>query len=335
MVNLFVKTLLLSLILQISVGSAQTESEDPVTAKLSEVFKQAMLRQVRPNEPMQRPVFAKAHGCLKGQFILEKNLPPEVKVGVFAQKPRYNAIVRFSNDGPPRADQTASARGMAIKLLGVSGKKILPGEEDATTQDFVMQNYPRFFADDAQDFLDFILGQSKNPNSEKILKKIGAEVLRDPLDGKYWTPTPYRLGARAMKYMVKPCSLSPDANKKPMEEKNFLRANLRDHIQKTDGCFDFHVQLFKDDITTPLDKATKRWTSKTIPVAKLILPKGQVIDGSEAEKFCESLSFTGWHALPEHEPLGSINLARKIVYKQMADIRRQQNEYPLSEPKDE
>ena len=47
-------------------------------------------------------------------------------------------------------------RGMSIKLVGVKeGPKLLQGYEDAQTQDFIMENHPVFFVDNAQEFLDF------------------------------------------------------------------------------------------------------------------------------------------------------------------------------------
>ncbi len=96
------------------------------------------------------------------------------KVGVFAGS-TYPAIVRFSNDGPPRPDKNPSARGMAgIKLLNVLAQKILPGEEDAGTQDFVMQNYPIFFTDTARVFLKFVASGLSGNKAEN--EKFGAAV---------------------------------------------------------------------------------------------------------------------------------------------------------------
>jgi hypothetical protein len=39
-------------------------------------------------------------------------------------------------------------------------------------------------------------------------------------------------------------------------------------------------------------------------------------------EFGESLSYNPWHALREHKPLGEINLVRKIVYPEAANLRR-------------
>ena len=57
----------------------------------------------------------------------------------------------------------------------------------------------------------------------------------------------------------------------------------------------------------------------------LVLNADKVLDG-------ENLAFDPWHSLPEHRPAGSLNEARKVVYKASADLRRQYNGVPAMEP---
>ena len=75
--------------------------------------------------------------------------------GIFVPGRSYKAWIRFSNgnEDATRADAKGDARGMAIKLLGVPGEKILSDERDAQTQDFIMINHPVFFIDDAASYL--------------------------------------------------------------------------------------------------------------------------------------------------------------------------------------
>ncbi len=330
-----------------SLTPAQVANVEKIAGELGDVFEKVM-RASSPPAPavLKRPVFAKAHGCLKARFDVNANLPAALRVGAFTKR-TYPAWIRFSNDGSPRPDSSAAARGMSFKLVGVSGTKILEGEESAVTQDFVMQNYPVFFTNNAKDFLDFIFASlSRNPNAIKvynqqhpetapILDAIDKQVLADPLDGTYWTPTPYRLGRHAIKYMVKPCTPPPPPTSKPMTHPDFLRRNLAEHIQRANGCFDFFVQLHTNNAEMPLDRATVPWSERRSPfrhVGRLTIPKGQDVDDPTREALCENLSFTGWHSLPEHAPLGSINLARKFVYKRIADARRERNQAPLKEP---
>src|ERR1019366_4418104 len=90
--------------------------------------------------------------------------------GIFVPGQTYQAWIRFSNGSsdPTRADIKRDARGMAIKVLGVPGKKLLLDEGQATTQDFIMINHPVFFATDPARYLSFM----EDANSENSLRKL-------------------------------------------------------------------------------------------------------------------------------------------------------------------
>ena len=64
-------------------------------------------------------------------------------------------------------------------------------------------------------------------------------------------------------------------------------------------------------------------------VARIEIPPQDVFAN---DAMCENMSFTAWHALPEHRPVGSVNKARGIVYKQHADNRRSRNGVAIAEP---
>ena len=68
-----------------------------------------------------------------------------------------------------------------------------------------------------------------------------------------------------------------------------------------------------------------------VHVATLILPQQDLTTRGQSE-YGENLAFNTWHALPEHEPVGSIAAARKVVYQASADVRRNFNATPLGEP---
>ncbi len=68
----------------------------------------------------------------------------------------------------------------------------------------------------------------------------------------------------------------------------------------------------------PVEDVTVRWdedVSKPITVATLRIGIQTVDpDGALAQQ-CEAMSFTPWHALAEHRPMGGINRLRKAVYE--------------------
>jgi len=51
---------------------------------------------------------------------------------------------------------------------------------------------------------------------------------------------------------------------------------------------------------------------------------GHVRDGNTPQQniVCEELSYSPWHALPEHKPLGAVNRMRKAIYERISALRR-------------
>ena len=48
----------------------------------------------------------------------------------------------------------------------------------------------------------------------------------------------------------------------------------------------------------------------------------QEFDTEEVKQQDESLSFSPWHCLPEHQPLGGVNRARNKIYNQLSEKRK-------------
>ena len=118
--------------------------------------------------PVQRDQHPKQHGCVRARFVVGKNLGDAYRQGLFQQEKVYDAWIRFSNGGQ-RDDRKPDAHGMAVKLMGVEGPKVLATERDATTHDFVMVDNPTFFLRGAVEygrFSDVLLkARGKEPSS--------------------------------------------------------------------------------------------------------------------------------------------------------------------------
>jgi hypothetical protein len=108
--------------------------------------------------------------------------------------------------------------------------------------------------------------------------------------------------------------------------------------QRLDGGearFDFMVQAQTDPYKMPLEDPSVVWDEELSPfrrVASLRIPE-QSFDSAAQMTFCENLSFTPWHSLLEHRPLGGLNRARKVVYQALSKLRHQRNDAPRQEPK--
>jgi hypothetical protein len=105
----------------------------------------------------QRGFHAKPHACVEGELTI--NVPSDLraaKVGLFAKDASYPVWIRYSNGvGFSQSDRKGDVRGFAMKVMKVPGKKILPGQEDAVTQDFLMTNGAITPAADSKAFVAF------------------------------------------------------------------------------------------------------------------------------------------------------------------------------------
>jgi hypothetical protein len=170
-----------------------------------------------------------------------------------------------------------------------------------------------------------------------ITAKLQKKLFRisSPLDQPYWSTTPYRLGStdQAVRYFVRPSAINHAAKPKRYTP-NYLRESLVEHLthQQQQARFDFYIQVKQNPTLTDLNDATLQW--KDVPeykVATIQIPPQQFYSDAEPA-FGESFSFTPWHCLPEHEPLGSMNLIRQQVYLQASGLRNQLN-HDLPSPK--
>jgi hypothetical protein len=109
---------------------------------------------------------------------------------------------------------------------------------------------------------------------------------------------------------------------------------MQKHLTQGEACFDFLVQLRKLPTEMPIEDPTIEWSEKDspfIPVARITIPV-QAFTSPEQLAFCENLSFTPWHAILEHRPLGGINRVRKTVYDTSSRVRHELNGDKRREP---
>ena len=307
----------------------------------------------RKLEPVPRGQHPKQHGCVRAIFVVEPHLPANLRHGIFSEPRSYQALIRFSN-GKQSDDRLPDAHGMAIKLLGVDGEKVLATEKNARTQDFIMIDHPVFFVRNVADYVPLMrdfrrlsMGNmfSKgatglkflfSPNyKHRILRQTAAKRPDSPLAIRYWSTTPSKLGPLAMKFSARSAGTggSPAAR---LDSKDKLRLALSEHLMRHEARFDFLVQIQTDPVTMPVEDPTVLWdeaASPYIKVATIRIPV-QSFESDEQMALGENLSYTPWHSLPDHRPLGGINRARREVYEAIAARRHELNGVPMHEPDD-
>lgn len=105
-------------------------------------------------------------------------------------------------------------------------------------------------------------------------------------------------------------------------------------LAKGSAEFDFMVQFQTDADAMPIEDPGKAWPEKVSPFRKVATVRiaEQEFDSPQQREFGENLSFSPWHALPEHRPLGGINRARRIVYETISAFRHRRNMVAPHEP---
>ncbi len=163
--------------------------------------------------------------------------------------------------------------------------------------------------------------------------KATQKAVFNPLQIRYWSQTLYQLGPHAVKYSAQ--SPSPPTNKVAVSSgDDFLGQAMARQLETRETTFDFMVQLQTDPKKMPIEDATIVWDEKLSPfvkVATIRIPP-QTFDSPARRDFAENLSFTPWHALPEHRPLGNTNRVRRVVYESISRLRHQKNQVPRAEP---
>src|SRR5260370_33694643 len=91
----------------------------------------------RRNGALPRALHAKGHLGGVGRLGVPA-LPAPLRGGPFAAPRTWPLYARYSNgSGMPQGDGAPDVRGLALKLTGVPGRKLIPGLEDRKTQDFL------------------------------------------------------------------------------------------------------------------------------------------------------------------------------------------------------
>jgi hypothetical protein len=332
-----------------SPSTAWREVIDPGEEALLQGFLQTIHHQQRTGAgadgPLRRGFHAKLHlGALAELQVLD-GLPEHARQGVFRQPGTFPAVVRFSNGHfSTQPDGKRDPRGIAIKLVGVPGPKLHPGDPDAVTQDFLATSHSvTSTVRNLRQFIAFIESVSDGP--EKLIWRLPPRVglreaariltafvrtvaipkVRSMAVEHYAGTAPIQFGPYAAKFTVRPAEGTEPPRERP-HTNDFLREELEERLRAGDLEFDFVVQFFVDEARTPIEDTSVAWNPAVAPfvkVARLRIPRCDLADPAarETSRKVDELSFSPWHAVQDHRPLGGVMRARKLAYEASADLR--------------
>jgi hypothetical protein len=317
--------------------------EEEVARKLAEFLKWVILNREFMSGTTTRDVHVKSVAALKAELIVEPGLPPEMRHGVLREPRSWPCWVRYSNSHQRASkDINRDIRGMALKLMNVPGEKLLPQEKHATTQDFLCLSADVFLTRNSKEFLDFMVAFNTNLWTGFVYSithpRIAIGFLQarkrfaNLMEVQYFSGA-QRLGKLAVRYSLKPRS-DRKSEFPDNPGQNFLREVIDQQLAREEVYYDFMVQVQKDPYRQPIEDALVSWSQEISPyqkVATLRIPK-QKVDTPERNWIGENLSMNPWHSLPEHQPLGNVNRARKIAYIEISKFRHGRNLVPMEEP---
>ena len=357
---------------------------------------------------VKRHAHPKMHGCVQAvlrvesQEWLEKH---DLGFGIFSRpEHEYPAWVRFSNAFGIQHDMKFESRGMAIKVMGVEGERLLPGEEPFTletdTQDFVLAVHDAFVLPNttAHDYAEFakaaragfmpIVSLFLRQNLLRGLIALirgGLATARNPLAIRYFSQTAYMFGRKEkVKISAQPVFTRELRRSLPnvvwfhlkmvaaniilflaewgrarrlveflglagtregaelfvdrhLASKHTMRHALSEYLASHPAQFEILVQKQIDPERMPDDDPTVRWRlAEFVRVATLTIPRQvfwpapgmpqKILRAAiDMVDIGENISYSPWHGLKDHEPLGDINRARGRLYKEISMYRHGQN----------
>jgi hypothetical protein len=284
-----------------------------------------------------RGFHVKLYSGLSAEFRVLEDIPGCAKHGVFKEPKVFPAWVRISNVASMiTSDRVPTVVGFVVKLVGVPGSKLLGGEEQAPTQDFLSINQPFIPVRNADELVIISLA-SKNLLTAPLaiirglglrstlrLWRYGLNRLHWPRSlalESYWSNVPIQLGPYAVKFKWQPAQPAMRAGRFSFS-RNYLRDELKRRLRHSDIKFDFMVQFYVDPKKTPIDGAFE-WKPANAPFVKLaeLVIRRRDLNSDQAkqeDRYVDSLAFNPWHALDAHRPLGDIQRARRVIYQAAA-----------------
>ncbi|KAF1965666.1 hypothetical protein BU23DRAFT_584926 [Bimuria novae-zelandiae CBS 107.79] len=268
------------------------------------------------NEHMHclRGTHLKTQSCIMGKCpigIVHDNLPTHLAQGMFAKPGAYDVIMRYSSLTPKLVpDNVPAPRVISMKIFGVEGEKIWG--EDKKTQDWICNNYPILELRDPQTTYDIANSLERNWNdlptfAHEQSKRADADVVTLGMVAMpEYSQSVYRYGDYVAKFSVFPLNEAQkrlvDTEIKDSDPINMISQELRSFRMKNKVTYSFCAQLLQD-----LTEQPDSW-----------LPEFRVWSD-------DRITVNSWHGLKAHQPLGSTNRMRRVVYAESRKLRLRVN----------
>jgi hypothetical protein len=293
---------------------------------------------------VDRAFHAKIHAGIKNaKFVVSPataSLPEALQTGFFTPTNEYEAIIRLSNaSGTVQPDSTKDLRGIAVRVQDKNGR----------AHDLLMTNAPASHARDARQFMEFAKAAASGKmlfiprlvlgvgffEAIRMLRAVirqSSRPVSSLTEEQFWSRSPYAAGPDALKFSLVPSDKSPSrtAGTSP----DYLRDDLVARLKRGGVVYDFKVQLWQDESKTPIEDGGVEWKESDAPfikIGELQIPSQDLTspEAQAVESEVNNLEFSPWNTTDQITPLGSLNRARRLVYKSSADMRTGKGSPPV------
>jgi len=270
-----------------------------------------------------RNAHAKTYAVAKGEFLIDPNIPDELKQ--FFDKEKFDLTIRFSN-----AHLKVKNSKKDIPAYGFSVK--IKDENAQLLANYPLVNFPLFPINSVSTFLKlftsvnrfFIKKWSSFSLMIQILKVIPSTFTGSFLKNiiklllhkndfflsfDYHSVGAYRLGENMIKI-----KLSPKYVDKNFGKKLKVKDAIKSYFQSNEFVADILIQICYNLEDQPINKLNVEWrNSPFIKIGEVKIEKNTLLDPRSCEN--EMLSFNPFESKAFFQPVGKIQKLRDEAYK--------------------
>lgn len=281
-----------------------------------------------------RSAHAKTYSVLKGKFVINPDIPGELKQ--FFDREKFDIIIRFSNAHLKikNSKKDIPAYGFSVKIKDENGILIanyplvnfplFPVNSVSTflklftsVNNFFMKKWSKLFPLITQIFkaAPSVFTLSFLKNIAKILSKKNDFIL----SFDYYSVGAYRLGENMIKIKLRPKGVYKHFGKKIK-----TREAIENYFKSNDFSADILIQFCYDVKDQPINKLNVEWkNSPFIKIGEVKIEEGSLPEPRNCEN--ELLSFNPFESKSIFQPVGKIQKLRDEAYKVSFQTRKKIN----------
>ena len=312
------------------------QDEETKGRQIAEVMNRMQQRNFSKHRKAFTATHVKSQGFVKGKLQVRADLPEHLRQGMFSEPGKtYDVAARYANEPfVIQPDQEAGPRGIALKVFGVEGERLpAPGNETATTQDWLMNNAPSLELTDVDTTLEIMSLREKyfdDPTGLGLQLKMRSDLIKQHapymlpntniISHAYYTQSAFRFGdyyGHIGLFPVKEEQKRRDEKVTKNDPEGVISDWLLDYFEGNDAVYEMRIQLGTDPNHHPTEDTSVVWDELTAPyqtLATVTFPKQNSFSHARRIFWEEKMYLSPFHGLAAHQPLGSVNRLRSKVY---------------------